>query len=666
MKSFNFKITDEIFNALPEFKVAGVYLTNIVTKNERLYTIEGIIDNLIPNILKRKNYFDRSKTVIAWTKVFKELGLKSDEVLPSHIALTKRVCKNAQLIRINDIVDLYNIVSLYHSIPLGGHDVRTISNIAIAKTKGGEQFKVMNSDKFEDVGVNEYAYLDQDTNHVLTRNLVWRQADYSKVTNQTNELFIPIDDAAGIYSFEALEDIAKEFIGLFSLFFDFDYKFAIASKYNPQLNFDNISYKPELKIPKVLLANSPVITTQDEVAKFFDRKIDQIYPSADEFKKALHSGKRLKFYMGADCTAPRLHIGHIIPFMKMAELQKLGHQIIFLIGDFTGRMGDPTDKSTARTQLTPEQGAENALEFQKQVAKIIDFEDKNNPALMVFNSTWNEALKFQDVIELCTNFTVQQLLERDMFQKRLKDNKPIYLHEFMYPLMQGYDSVFMEIDGEFGGVDQTFNMLAGRHMMKNIKDMDKFVLTVPTLLSSDGVTKMSKSIGNCIFLTDSPMDKFGKIMAIPDDLIIHYYQLVTKLNDTAIQHISEQIKNKELEPMQAKKDLAYELVNMLDGQIAATEAKNYFEKTIQEGEAPDDTPNIKKDEIIAKLGSAPTLKDLLVYLELAQSNAEAKRLIQSGAIEIDNTKFRDISQTIPLQDIKLIKSGKRNWRKLID
>ena len=666
MKTFNFKINSEIFDILPDYKIVGILINNISAKSDLYYSIDDINKNIVNTIEKRKNSFKNSKGVMSWTKAFEKLGLNVDEVAPSHIALTKRVLKNSQLIHINTIVDLYNIISLYFGIPIGGHDIASITDIAIAKTQGGEQFKIMNSETIENVNPNEFAYTNNTNQQILTRNLVWRQADYSKVTPETKDLFIPIDDPSNTFTIASLENIAKELIGLFSLFLDFDYKVAVASKYNSEINFDKVTYKPEGRIPKTILAKSEIITTPTEVKKFFDRKLEQIYPTRDEFEKALSSGKRLKFYMGADSTAPRLHIGHIIPFMKMAELQKLGHQIIFLIGDFTGRMGDPTDKTTARTQLTPEQGAANAMEFKKQISKIIDFEDKDNPALFVFNSEWNEVLNFQDVIELCTNFTVQQMLERDMFQKRLQDTKPIYLHEFMYPLMQGYDSVYMEIDGEFGGMDQTFNMLAGRHMMKNIKDMDKFVITVPTLLSADGITKMSKSIGNCIFLTDTPQDKFGKIMAIPDHLIIHYYNLITNLSDEEIQTISDQITQNILMPMEAKKKLGYELVKMLDGEAEAEKSKTYFEKTIQEGQAPDDIPQIQRSEISKLLGPTPSLKDVLVNLNLASSNGEAKRLIQSGAIEINNEKVTDINSILTLTNTDLIKSGKRNWRKLID
>jgi len=232
--------------------------------------------------------------------------------------------------------------------------------------------------------------------------------------------------------------------------------------------------------------------------------------------------------------------------------------------------------------------------------------------------------------------------------------------------MQGYDSVYMEIDGEFGGKDQTFNMLAGRQLLGSVKNMNKFVVTVPTLLSSDGVTKMSKSIGNCIFLTDSPEDKFGKIMALPDDLIEHYYQLITNLSDNDILAIKVRIADGHLTPMDAKKQLGYILVKSLDGEATAKKAQAFFEKTIQEGQAPEDTPSSQRTEIKKAIGLKPSIKDLISFLKLTPSNSEAKRLILSGAVEIDGVKVQDLNATIDLAKTNLIKVGKRKWHKIID
>jgi tyrosyl-tRNA synthetase len=405
--------------------------------------------------------------------------------------------------------------------------------------------------------------------------------------------------------------------------------------------------------------NKPVIDTSPEaIEKFFDRKIDTILPSNEALIELLKSGKQLKFYMGADVTAPKLHIGHIIPYLKMAQLQKMGHQIIFLIGDFTGKIGDPTDKGAARRKLSDEEVKINSQAFIDQIKALFDFDDPVNPPLIKFNSEWNNKLSFADVIELASNFTVQQMLERDMFEKRIKENKPVYLHEFLYPLIQGYDSVAMEVDGEFGGSDQTFNMLAGRTLSKALLNKEKLVLTMKLLLSADGVNKMSKSIGNCIFINDAPEEKYAKIMAIPDNLILHYYELLSDLSDPELKTKEEQIQK---DPMGAKKELAHLVVKMFNGKEAADKAQDTFKKVVQDKEIPDDIKQFNKKDLHDDM----QLKEILVITGLVGSNSEAKRLIQEGAVEIDGMKVDDPNKTIALDKASLLKAGKRKWIKLI-
>jgi tyrosyl-tRNA synthetase len=411
------------------------------------------------------------------------------------------------------------------------------------------------------------------------------------------------------------------------------------------------------------MESQKIITNDEAIEKFFDRKIDKIYPSVEEFKKALKFGKRLRFYMGADSTAPKLHIGHILPFLKMAELQKMGHEIIFLIGDFTAMIGDPTDKSSARVKLTKEVVNENAKNFQSQIDKIIDFESKENPAKVEYNSKWDSKLNFEDVIELASNFTVQQMIERDMFQKRLQDKKPIFLHEFLYPLIQGYDSVAMDVDGEFGGTDQTFNMLAGRDLVKVYNKKDKFVITTKLLLSSDGVNKMSKSVGNCIYIKDSPEEKYGKVMAIPDSLLIHYYELLSDQDENGFAILKEKVTQNE-NPMQIKKDLAYIVVRMFDGEDSAQKAQKFFEDTVQNKQIPTEIETISKDTLRIE-GGIITLKDLLVKMGFVDSNSDAKRLILDNAVEIDDIVITDPNTQININSTTLVKAGKRKWKKLI-
>lgn len=404
-----------------------------------------------------------------------------------------------------------------------------------------------------------------------------------------------------------------------------------------------------------------IITDKKEIEKFFDHKIDQIYPSKEEFEKRLYSGENLRFYIGADATGPRLHLGHLIPVLKMRELQRLGHEIIFLVGDFTARLGDPSDKSETRKILSEEEVNSNASTFKDQISKYIDFDSKENPAKLLFNSEWNSKLTFSDVIQLSSHVTVQQMLERDMFEQRIKNKKPIFLHEFLYPLLQGYDSVAMEVDGEFGGRDQTFNMLMGRTLLKDYKNKDKFVITTHFLLSADGKNKMSKSIGNCIFIDDSPSDKFGKVMSIPDSLITHYYELATNKTAEEIAQIKELLQ-KNSDPMKIKKELAYEIVLLNDGEKEAIEAQKNFEQSVQRNTAPQNAPTVSRAKF-----SKPKLPLLQLIAEVSSfTNSEIKRLIRAGAIEINSVVKTDLAEVFSVSELEYLKIGKKSWIIFID
>ena len=405
-----------------------------------------------------------------------------------------------------------------------------------------------------------------------------------------------------------------------------------------------------------------VNTDPKQIEKFFDHKLDQIYPSTQNLKERLLSGNRLKFYIGADATGPNLHLGHLIPILKMKELQALGHEIIFLVGDFTARLGDPTDKSETRKILSEDEVRANASTFKQQIARYIDFESRDNPAKIVFNSEWNSELNLSNVIKLASNVTVQQMLERDMFQERLTSNKPIFLHEFLYPLIQGYDSVAMAVDGEFGGRDQTFNMLMGRTLLKTYKNIDKFVITTHFLLSSDGQNKMSKSIGNCIFINDSANDKFAKVMSIPDNLIGHYYRFGTYRALAEIEEIEKRL-SAGADPMQIKKQLAYEITQFHEGREEADKALKFFEQTVQNSQIPDSAMQFSRSDF-----SEPelTLKDLVSQINAVGSNAEIKRLIRSNAVEVNGKIESDLTKKFKISAVDYLRIGKKTWIKIIN
>ncbi|WKZ28318.1 MAG: tyrosine--tRNA ligase [Candidatus Dojkabacteria bacterium] len=663
MKTIQFSIKPELFELFKNAQFGAVLLSDIVVKD---VNHQELLQNLRRNIYSRlansnKN-ISETKEYRLWGHVFSLLGLNIKQQLPSHLALYKRFKNNRELPKINTLVDIYNHISLLRQIPLGGHNVEGIDSISIDSTNSSEVY--ISKGKNELVEANRWAYMDNH-NRVLTKDLVWRQSDVSLIGEETKSIFIPIDDITASFSNHQLANIVNEIVDVLSNFYNFKWSYGIINKYNQKILLTTANTEIISKPNNLLLPTPEINTSNSAISSFLDHKIDEVYPSKESLIEALKSGRRLSFYIGADATAPRLHLGHLIPVLKLKELQEMGHRLVFLIGDFTARIGDPTDKSAARVMLTEEEVNRNAKNFLEQIKKYIDFDSSSNPAEVVFNSTWNDQLSMSDVIDLSSNFTVQQMLERDMFAKRIKENKPIYLHEFLYPLLQGYDSVYMGVDGEFGGRDQTFNMLAGRTLAKNIAGIDKFVVTTHFLLSADGVNKMSKSIGNCIFIDDSPQDKYGKVMSIPDELIMHYYQLATQFDNERLILIEDELERGQ--PMDIKKKLAFEVVRLNDGESSAKEAQNYFEQTVQLGNRPNDAREVSKSELRLITGKDTIqVKELLILTKLCSSNSEAKRLCKSGAVEVNEIKATNPEQEYSLAEIDTIKAGKRNWIILVN
>ncbi|OQX51424.1 tyrosine--tRNA ligase [candidate division CPR3 bacterium 4484_211] len=396
--------------------------------------------------------------------------------------------------------------------------------------------------------------------------------------------------------------------------------------------------------------------TRQQLDHLLSYNIDSIYPSKEAAEKMLTGGKQISIYIGVDPSGPQIHLGHAVVLRKLREFQNLGHKVIFLIGDFTGMIGDPTDKTAARVQMTPQEVKKNAQTYRDQVSILIDFKG-DNPAEIKFNSTWLSKLAFGDLIELASHFTVQQMLERDMFQKRIKQNRPIYLHEFFYPLMQGYDSVAMNVDAEIGGTDQTFNMLAGRNLMKSLKNKEKLVFTCPLLLGTDG-RKMSKSLGNTINVWDSPKDMYGKLMSVKDELIINYLMMCTDYGQEEISNFQEQLDQGE-NPMEIKKLLAYTVTKFYHGEKEAEKAEAFFKKVVQEGQIPQEIPIIKVKK------NKTNIVDLLAVYNLCSSKAEAKRLIKQGGVEVNGEKITSTELTVDATKKPVIKVGKRKFVKIV-
>jgi len=389
--------------------------------------------------------------------------------------------------------------------------------------------------------------------------------------------------------------------------------------------------------------------TNNPIEKVLTRGVEHIYPNREALEKALRSGKKLRVYQGIDPTG-KLHLGHIVGLRKLRQLQDLGHEIIVLIGDFTATIGDPTSKRTTRKPLTREEVLANAKDYKKQVGKILDLTKSN--IRFLHNEKWSSKLKPADMLELASKFTVAGLLERDMFQERIKAGRDIRVHEFLYPIFQAYDSMTMDVDLEVGGNDQTFNMLAGRTLSRKVKNKEKFVLALKLLVDPSG-KKMGKSEDNSVFLDDKPDKMYGKIMAWPDELIGLGFELLTNIPKEEIEKITRQIKSKKLNPREAKARLAREIVAICHNPKAASLAEKEFVRVFQKKQLPSRIQKIK----------ARRQTPLPLYKTIAElfsvSGAEAQRVIEQGGVKIEGVVQKDPRLIFKPRSGMVIQVGKR-------
>jgi len=392
---------------------------------------------------------------------------------------------------------------------------------------------------------------------------------------------------------------------------------------------------------------------QEKINEVLNRGVEAVYPSKQDLEKVLLSDKKIKLYHGIDPTGPTLHLGHMVQLLKLKQFQDLGHQVILLIGDFTAMIGDPTDKSATRQPLTRKQVLANCKGYKKQISKILDLKK----TIFKFNSEWLAKMTFEDIINVASEFTVQRMLERDMFEKRMKEGKPIHLHEFLYPLMQGYDSVALNVDLETGGNDQTFNMLAGRNLMKSLKNKEKFVLTTKLLEDPTG-KKMGKSEGNMVSLDDSPNEMYGKVMSWPDEFIIRGFEIATVVTNSELEQAKKDLAGGK-NPKTLKMLLAYKVVEVYYGKDQAAAAEDNFKKIFEEKLNPDEIPEFKI--------KAKNIIEVLVETKLASSKSEARRLISQGGIKVEAEIIKDENYNVESagRDSVVIQKGKRYFAKII-
>lgn len=392
----------------------------------------------------------------------------------------------------------------------------------------------------------------------------------------------------------------------------------------------------------------------DQINELLSRAIEKIIPSSGALKKALAGDKPLSVYLGVDPTAPNLHLGHAAGLFVLKRFQKLGHKITLLIGDFTARIGDPSGKDKTRRPLSRGEVLQNAKTYKEQASKILDFDSSTNPATLVFNSNWHAKLKFRDILDLGAHFSVQQMLARDMFEKRMKEARPIGLNEFLYPLMQGYDSVALKTDVEVGGSDQLFNMLVGRDLVKKYLSKEKFAITTRLLVNPITGAKMSKSEGHLVSFEDPPGEMYAKIMAFPDALIWDCFTFCTEVPLRIIEDI------KTLPPRDAKARLAREIVLIFHGGPAANKAEAEFQKVFVFDRAPSNIP------LVRRVSGATSTTRVLVDAGMSSSKSEATRLVKQGGVHIQapGKEWETAGETINVQDNMVIRVGKRKFRRV--
>lgn len=368
----------------------------------------------------------------------------------------------------------------------------------------------------------------------------------------------------------------------------------------------------------------------------------------------------LRVKLGTDPSAPDIHLGHAVVYRKLKQFQDLGHEVFFLIGDFTGRIGDPTGKSETRPALTREEVEANARTYEEQLAKILDPQRIH----VVFNSSWLAPLTFEDVIRLASKYTVARMLEREDFAKRYADQRAIFIHEFFYPLMQGYDSVALRADVELGGTDQKFNLLVGRDLQREYGQDPQVALMMPLLVGIDGVNKMSKSLGNYIGINEPPGEIYGKTMSIPDDLIVPYFELATEVPLDEVRRIGAGLKDGSLHPRDEKRRLARAIVGLYHGTQAAAEAEANFDRLFLHKDIPDEIPEARLESSELTGAGRIWIVRLLVRCGLAASNGEARRLVEQGGVKFDGGAVTQSDAEVAPVDGSVVQVGKRRFVRL--
>lgn len=582
------------------------------------------------------------KELDIYREALKSFNINSNKYPCSVESIMSRIAKKHEFPTISPVVDLGNYISLKYKVPVGVHDIDTIDEDLVVRLSCEEDDISENAVNGENLKVGEPIYAVGKS--VRTRKWLWRQMPAGRVTEKSQNFIFPIDGFEN--NKEIVEKATEELSRLLEEIFGAQVEKGFICADNTEVRFGELT-DDEKDIENqisIMLKGVAQATNVSEIR--------------EKVTKCKKEGRPLRIKLGLDPSAPDIHIGHAVVLRKIRQLQDLGHMAVIIIGDYTGMIGDPTGKSKTRKQLSREDVERNAQTYMEQIFKIID----RNRTEVHFNSEWLSAMNFGDVIELSAKCTVARMLERDDFNNRYTNHLPLSVHEFFYPLMQAYDSVAIKADIELGGTDQTFNILMGRNIQRDYGQEPQLTLFMPLLEGIDGVEKMSKSLGNYVGISEEPAIIYEKVMKIPDDKIIKYFNLCTDRHPSEVDKIQKMLNDGE-NPRNVKMILAHEITELYMGKDAADEAEERFKQVFQKNQIPDDAPEL----VISCEGDVNLGEQLISSLVATgqfKSKSEIRRLFSQGGAQLNGVKIKEIELIDNLQTGDTLKIGKNKFFKI--
>ncbi len=691
-----FRLDEALLARMPDYMVALVVArfaeppgaTAAARAADRLAAAQDALPTLLPPHAGGPVARVRADPRVAvWRDALAAFDINPNRYPPSVEALATRVAKGGRLPAIGPLVDLANVVALRHLVPAGAHDLAVQQgDLTVRLASGGEPFPG-DDGALEPVPAGEPVYMDAAT--VRTRRWVWRQAAVGRVGPATTQVVFPIDgfrgrtDAAVLAAaedlFALLQDLQPASLALFRLdatTLAADLVVAppagapdprdrpITREFRAQVTrWATLSSPPPaplaeedqpMTVEEQAAAAAATVPSPSEAAlqEVLERGVEIIEVRAD-LERALRSGRQLRVKLGIDPTGPRIHIGRAVQLRKMREFQRLGHRAILIVGDLTAQVGDASGHNEERPMLSEAVVRENMEHYAQQIGMIVDLDQ----AEFQYNSSWLNALNLKDIINLASNFTAAQMIQRENFRNRWEGGEPIGMQELLYPLMQGYNSYAIRADVELGGTDQLFNVMAGRKIQEALGQPPQNILLTGMVLGLDG-RKMSTSWGNTIFINDAPVDQYGKIMSTTDEMIVPYLESCTDVPLAAVRRIAEDLATGNAHPKEAKKLLAHQIVAQYHGTDAADFAQHEFEQVFEQRGAPSKIPAVTVP------GAELPVVELLRLTGQAPSKSQARRVIEQGGVEIDDARVTDTNATVLPRDGMVVKFGKRSFVRL--